>query len=161
MNNSWVWIRFGTGQPFKVSIAECQDVADLIEATRNKLGLSERLDELYLFVIDTDGFKGKQQRPGKLITQVLKENHPAGRNDQHPLLIRKVNQSQWQPATWSILQNSTFQKIKSVLHSEWNSIHWFTLAFVASSFWDLESFSQSLALFYSKYMVIPQSAQVE
>jgi hypothetical protein len=97
MNNSWVWIRFGTGQPFKVSIADCQDVADLIEATRNKLGLSERLDELYLFVIDTDGFKGKQQRPGKLITQVLKENYPAGRNDQHPLLIRKVNQSQWQP----------------------------------------------------------------
>jgi hypothetical protein len=94
MNNSWVWIQFGTGQPFKVSIADCQDVADLIEATRNKLGLSERLDELYLFVIDTDGFKGKQQRPGKLITQVLKENYPAGRNDQHPLLIRKVNQSQ-------------------------------------------------------------------
>ena len=70
-------IQFGTGQPFKVSIADCQDVADLIEATRNKLGLSERLDELYLFVIDTDGFKGKQQRPGKLITQVLEENHPA------------------------------------------------------------------------------------
>jgi hypothetical protein len=109
---SWVWIRFGTGQPFKVSTADCQDFADLFEAARNKLGLSDRLDELYLFVIDTDGFKGKQQRPGKLITQVLEENYPAGRNDQQPLLIRKVNQSQWQPATWSILQNN-FQKIKS------------------------------------------------
>ena len=47
-------IRFGTGQPFKVSIADCQDVADLIEAARNKLVLSDRLDELYLFEIDTD-----------------------------------------------------------------------------------------------------------
>ncbi len=56
-NKTLVWIRFGTGQPFKVSIADCQDIADLIEAARNKLGLSERLDELYLFVIDTDGFK--------------------------------------------------------------------------------------------------------
>ena len=27
-----------TGQPFKVSIADCQDIADLIEAARNKLG---------------------------------------------------------------------------------------------------------------------------
>jgi hypothetical protein len=111
-NKTLVWIRFGTGQPFKVSIADCQDVADLIEAARNKLGLSDRLDELYLFAVDTDGFKGKQQRPGKLITKVLEKNYPAGRNDQHPLLIRKVNQSQWQSATWSILQNSTFQKIK-------------------------------------------------
>ena len=112
-----MWIRFGTGQPFKVSIADCKDIADLFEAARNKLGLSDRLDELYLFVIDTDGFKGKQQRPVfqvvvVLITQVLEENYPAGRNDQHPLLIRKVNQSQWQPATGSILQNN-FQKIKS------------------------------------------------
>ena len=93
-----MWIRFGTGQPLKVSIADCQDVADLIEAARNKLGLSDRLDELYLFAVDTDGFKRKQQRPGKFISQVLEENHPAGRNDQHPLLIRKVNQSRWQPA---------------------------------------------------------------
>jgi hypothetical protein len=37
---------------------------------------------LYLFVIDTDGLKGKQQRPGKLITQVLKENYP-GRQSIH------------------------------------------------------------------------------
>jgi hypothetical protein len=34
------WIRFGTGQPFKVSIT------DLIEA------LSDRMNELYLFVTD-------------------------------------------------------------------------------------------------------------
>jgi membrane associated rhomboid family serine protease len=137
MNNSTlVWIRFGTGQPFKVSIADCQDVADLIEAARNKLALSDRLDELYLFVIDTDG---EQQRPGKLITQVLDENYPAGRNDQYPLLIRKVSQSRWQAGPWSIWQNSTFQKIISVLHSEWNSTNWFTIAIVASCFWDLES----------------------
>jgi len=139
-NKTLVWIRFGTGQPFKVSIADCQDVADLIEAARNKLGLSDRLDELYLFAVDTDGFKGKQQRTGKLITKVLEKNYPAGRNDQHPLLIRKVNQSRWQPAQRSILENNSFQKIKSVLHSEWNSINWFTLALVALRFWDLESF---------------------
>jgi len=48
MNDSWVWIRFGTGQPFKVSISDCQDVADLIEASRNKLGLSDRLDPMDL-----------------------------------------------------------------------------------------------------------------
>jgi hypothetical protein len=65
-NNSWVWIQFGTGQPFKVSIAGCRDVADLIEATGNKLGLSDRLDELYLW-----------------------RNHPAGRNDQHLSLSEK------------------------------------------------------------------------
>ena len=93
MNHSGVWIRFGTGKPFKVSIADCQDVADLIEAARNKLGLSDRLDDLYLFAVDTNGFKGKQQRPGKLISQVLEENHPAGRNDQNHLFIRKVNQT--------------------------------------------------------------------
>ena len=118
-------------------------------------------------MIDTDGFKGKQQRPGKLITQVLKENHPAGRNDQHPLLIRKFNQSRWQPAQWSILQNNSFQKIKSVLHSEWNSINWFTLAFVTSSFWDLESFSVYSATFLfimlkiAAYVVLNNNSSLE
>jgi hypothetical protein len=29
-------------------------LADLIEATRNKLGLSDRLDELYLFAVPMD-----------------------------------------------------------------------------------------------------------
>ena len=141
---SWVWMRFGTGQPFKVTTADCQDVADLIEAARNKLGLSDRLDELYLFVIDTDE---RQQRPGKLISQVLDENYPAGRNDEHPLLIRKFNQSQWQPDIWSILQNSTIQKIRSILYSEWISINWFTISFVINRLWDMESFSPCSATF--------------
>jgi hypothetical protein len=48
------------GVETKVSIAGCQEVSDLIDATRNKLSLSERLHELYLFAVDTDGFKGKQ-----------------------------------------------------------------------------------------------------
>ena len=145
---SWAWVRFGAGQPVKVSIAECQDVADLIEATRNKLGLSDRLDEMYLLVLDTDGFKGKQQRPGKLLTQVLQENHPAGQNDLRPLVMRKVNQSQWQPVqSRTIRQDGTVEKIKSFFLSEWESMNWFTIISLGLCIWNLEPFSLYSATF--------------
>jgi membrane associated rhomboid family serine protease len=145
-----LWVRFGHGQPVKISHANCQDVADLIEAVRIKLNLSERLDELYLFVTDADGFKGKQQRVGKSLTLVMQEHPWAGRDDEHPLVIRAIQNgpTEQQPSQRPPLWDVDLMHIKAILTLEWNSLNWFTIAFVLHSILlGLEPFSVTSVTF--------------
>lgn len=146
-NSRPLWIRFGSGRPFKVSTAGCQDVSDLIEVTRKRLGILERVDKFYLLVMDSNGFKGKRQRPEKVLVQMLEENQGAGRDDQHPLLIRKINHIQTNSAPCSHCLNIDFTQIRSMISSELTSVNWFTIVLIARCFLEYEAISFYSATF--------------
>jgi membrane associated rhomboid family serine protease len=140
-NSRPLWIRFGSGRPFKVSTAGCQYVSDLIEVTSKTLGISERVDMLNLLVMDSNGFKGRRQRPEKLLVEMLEENRRAGRDNQHPLLIRKINHIQRNPAPCSHCLNIDFTQIRSMISTELNSVSWFTIVLIACCYLEYEAFS--------------------
>ncbi|KAI9141357.1 hypothetical protein BKA69DRAFT_1075182 [Paraphysoderma sedebokerense] len=138
LNNAMVdkpenlWVQFGGGQAFKIPVTAVEDVADLLEAVKEKLRLAKRLDLLQLEVMDAEGLQRRRQRPGKLLCTLLEENPWAGRDDEHPLLVRTTDQRPIEPAAWfrSFFDGWTseyFVRIKSILYAEWRNINGFTI----------------------------------
>lgn len=161
-----LWIQYGSGQPFKVDGTDSQDVSDIIEMVKTKLALTVRLDTLNLLVMDGNGFKGHPQRPGTLISQILRSYPWAGKNDRHPLLIRMTNQPQTN-ATFQPGWNYDFSHINQILYSELNTVNWLTMAFIADCLLDFELFpfysatSLLIALKVSVYIILYHNERLE
>ena len=141
--NKKIWIQFGSAQVFEICIADCRYVQDLIDVVKKHLGKTEHYYDLCLLVQDANGFKGKHQQPGKLLSKLLQENPTSGRSVQEPLLVRKTNPSQWSPIKKKRISWSFFHlhQIKVRLYSEWSSISWFTSAMVGFCILELKPFS--------------------
>ncbi|KAI8910114.1 hypothetical protein EDD86DRAFT_134259 [Gorgonomyces haynaldii] len=120
-----LWVKYGNGEPVKVSTKECHDVADLIEAIKAKLELTVRLDTLHLLAETLKDFKHTPIRPGMSVSQLQSDYPLAGRDDLHPLILRYAN-----PHTYNLRPVSKpFIDWKSI--SLPKDVNWWTMALVA------------------------------
>jgi hypothetical protein len=90
-----VWVKYGKGQPVKVSVPSDGDVSDLIEVIKGKLELTERLFEIFLHGPKQDRKEGGEHKdgeeetdydPGLSVSTVLGQG--VGVDSKHPMLIR-------------------------------------------------------------------------